>query len=95
MAEELQHILDSKESVCTFYTKLGVCRRGNDCTRIHPKRCLTQTLILKNFYMVPLNVKDEDEYYESFYEDVLGELINYGDVQQFCICENIADHTVC
>lgn len=45
--------------------------------------------------MVPLNVKDEDEYYESFYEDVLGELINYGDVQQFCICENIADHTVC
>ena len=44
--------------------------------------------------MIPLNVKDGKKYYDLFYEDLLVELMKYRDVEQFYICENMADHTV-
>lgn len=81
-------------SDCTFYDKLGVCRHGDNCPRVHNKR-KSCTLILKHFYLVPLKVKDEDKYYTRFYKDVLNELMKYGDIEQLCVCVNKGDHLVC
>ena len=46
-----------------------------------------------------INEKDstrelEDHYYD-FYEDVINEMIKYGDVEELVVCKNSGDHMVC
>ena len=84
---------------CSFYFKIGACRHGERCSRLHMKPNFSQTLLLAHFYMppppTPLKTPTENElseHYLNFYEDVLNELIKYGDVQELVICENLGDH---
>eukprot|EP00184_Porphyridium_aerugineum_P000010 CAMPEP_0184706270 /NCGR_PEP_ID=MMETSP0313-20130426/36671_1 /TAXON_ID=2792 /ORGANISM="Porphyridium aerugineum, Strain SAG 1380-2" /LENGTH=363 /DNA_ID=CAMNT_0027167819 /DNA_START=121 /DNA_END=1212 /DNA_ORIENTATION=- len=35
---------------CSFYLKIGACRHGDRCTRMHPKPVDSNTILLKNMY---------------------------------------------
>lgn len=41
---------------CSFYFKIGACRHGERCSRIHNKPTFSQTILLQNLYQNPQNV---------------------------------------
>eukprot|EP01083_Nonionella_stella_P040455 109779_1 len=99
MANNLARIFGTEEDKvnCSFYFKIGACRHGERCSRLHMKPNFSQTLLLAHFYMPPPpgkdgKVVDDSEHYEDFYEDVLEEMIKFGDVEELVICENLGDH---
>ena len=57
MAEYLASIFGTeKDKVnCSFYFKIGACRHGDRCSRIHNKPTFSQTLVLQNLYINPQN----------------------------------------
>ena len=91
MAEYLASIFGTeKDKVnCSFYFKIGACRHGDRCSRIHNKPTFSQTIVLQNLYINPQNsaktadgshmsghtVSDEEmqEHYDNFFEEVFVE----------------------
>lgn len=57
MAEYLASIFGTeKDKVnCSFYFKIGACRHGDRCSRIHNKPTFSQTIVLLNVYQNPQN----------------------------------------
>ena len=57
MAECLASIFGTeKDKVnCSFYFKIGACRHGERCSRIHNKPTFSQTIVLQNLYINPQN----------------------------------------
>ncbi|KAL6496307.1 hypothetical protein OROGR_029565 [Orobanche gracilis] len=109
MAEHLASIFGTeKDRVnCPFYFKIGACRHGDRCARLHTKPAISPTLVLSNMYMrpdmmtpgvdpqgQPLDPKKTQSHFEDFYEDLFQELSKYGDIQCLNICDNLADHMV-
>ncbi|KAL6503491.1 hypothetical protein OROGR_025414 [Orobanche gracilis] len=111
MAEHLASIFGTeKDRVnCPFYFKIGACRHGDRCARLHTKPAISPTLVLSNMYMrpdmmtpgvdpqgQPLDSKKTQsfDYYNDFYEDLFQELSKFGDIQCLNICDNLADHMV-
>ncbi|KAI4349025.1 hypothetical protein L6164_009679 [Bauhinia variegata] len=110
MAEHLASIFGTeKDRVnCPFYFKIGACRHGDRCSRLHTKPTISPTLLLSNMYQRPdmINpvvdpnqgqVLDPDkvqDHFEDFYEDLFEELSKYGEIQSLNICDNLADHMV-
>uniref|UniRef100_T1JL40 Splicing factor U2af 38 kDa subunit n=1 Tax=Strigamia maritima TaxID=126957 RepID=T1JL40_STRMM len=109
MAEFLASIFGTeKDKVnCSFYYKIGACRHGDRCSRIHNKPTFSQTVVLKNIYHNPQNgaqsvdgfylAKHSDveiqEHFDNFYEDVLVEMEDkYGEIEEMNICDNLGDH---
>ncbi|ETO19575.1 U2 snrnp auxiliary factor, small subunit [Reticulomyxa filosa] len=87
---------ENEKITCTFYLKVGVCRNGNNCRRLHLKPEISKTLLLRHFYVPPCGgeASDASEHYEHFYEDVLNELSKFGEVEKFVVCDNAAFHMV-
>ncbi|PIN03197.1 U2 snRNP splicing factor, small subunit [Handroanthus impetiginosus] len=109
MAEHLASIFGTeKDRVnCPFYFKIGACRHGDRCSRLHTKPSISPTLLLSNMYQrpdmitpgvdpqgQPLDPKKIQSHFEDFYEDLFQELSKYGDIQSLNICDNLADHMV-
>ncbi|KAE8741301.1 hypothetical protein FOCC_FOCC013155 [Frankliniella occidentalis] len=112
MAEYLASIFGTeKDKVnCSFYFKIGACRHGDRCSRIHNKPTFSQTVLLQNFYANPqnslksadgshlvANVSDEEmqEHYDNFFEDVFVECEDkYGEIEEMNVCDNLGDHLV-
>jgi len=111
MAEYLASIFGTeKDKVnCSFYFKIGACRHGDRCSRIHNKPTFSQTIVLQNLYVNPQNstksadvfqmnhVSDEDmqEHYDNFFEDVFVESEDkYGEIEEMNVCDNLGDHLV-
>ncbi|OIV92185.1 hypothetical protein TanjilG_30893 [Lupinus angustifolius] len=70
MAEHLASIFGTeKDRVnCPFYFKIGACRHGDRCSRLHTKPTISPTILLSNMYQRPdmnininLNVSDPDQ----------------------------------
>ncbi|CAF1592106.1 unnamed protein product, partial [Didymodactylos carnosus] len=64
MAEYLASIFGTeKDKVnCSFYFKIGACRHGERCSRVHNKPTFSQTIIMKNLYLNPSHsVKAPDQ----------------------------------
>ncbi|KAK2088248.1 hypothetical protein P7K49_034155 [Saguinus oedipus] len=40
---------------CSFYFKIGACRHGDQCSRLHNKPTFSQTVVLLNLYRNPQN----------------------------------------
>ncbi|KAG0422496.1 hypothetical protein HPB47_001680 [Ixodes persulcatus] len=73
---------------CSFYFKIGACRHGDRCSRIHNKPTFSQTVLLQNLYHNPqnsaqtadgshlANMTEEEmqEHFDNFFEDVFVEL---------------------
>ncbi|KAK4482681.1 hypothetical protein RD792_009847 [Penstemon davidsonii] len=109
MAEHLASIFGTeKDRVnCPFYFKIGACRHGDRCSRLHTKPSISPTLLLSNMYQRPdmitpgvdaqghpIDPKKMQEHFEDFYEDLFEELNKYGEIESLNICDNLADHMV-
>ncbi|KAI8560061.1 hypothetical protein RHMOL_Rhmol04G0226000 [Rhododendron molle] len=109
MAEHLASIFGTeKDRVnCPFYFKIGACRHGDRCSRLHTKPSISPTLVLANMYqrpdMVtpgvdpqgqPIDPRKIQSHFEDFYEDLFEELNKYGEIECLNICDNLADHMV-
>ncbi|KAL1495356.1 hypothetical protein AB1Y20_016725 [Prymnesium parvum] len=107
MAQHLAKIFGTEEDKvnCPFYQKMGACRHGDRCSRIHNRPVLSQTIMLQNFYLPPPQEYDENgnpipqdedmlqEHFEDFYEDIFEELTKIGgELEQLRACENLSDH---
>ncbi|KAK1389586.1 splicing factor U2af small subunit B-like [Heracleum sosnowskyi] len=109
MAEHLASIFGTeKDRVnCPFYFKIGACRHGDRCSRLHTKPSISPTLLLSNMYQrpdmitpgvdpqgQPLDPRKIQDHFEDFYEDLFEELSKYGELESLNICDNLADHMV-
>lgn len=111
MAEYLASIFGTeKDKVnCSFYFKIGACRHGERCSRLHNRPTFSQTILLQNLYINPQNnaqsadsslvgtVTDVEvqQHYDDFYEEVFTELNEkYGEIEEMNICDNLGDHLV-
>ncbi|GAB2300673.1 hypothetical protein Dimus_034711 [Dionaea muscipula] len=109
MAEHLASIFGTeKDRVnCPFYFKIGACRHGDRCSRLHTKPSISPTILLSNMYQrpdmitpgvdpqgQPLDPRKIQEHFEDFYEDLFEELNKYGEIESLNICDNLADHMV-
>ncbi|KAG8647117.1 splicing factor U2af small subunit B [Manihot esculenta] len=111
MAEHLASIFGTeKDRVnCPFYFKIGACRHGDRCSRLHTKPSISPTLLLSNMYQRPdmltpgvdasaqsqsLDPRKIQDHFEDFYQDLFEELSKYGDIESLNICDNLADHMV-
>ncbi|OVA04640.1 RNA recognition motif domain [Macleaya cordata] len=109
MAEHLASIFGTeKDRVnCPFYFKIGACRHGDRCSRLHTRPSISPTLLLSNMYQRPdmmtpgmdpqghaMDPRKIQEHFEDFYEDLFEELSKYGEIESLNICDNLADHMV-
>ena len=93
---------------CNFYFKIGACRHGDKCNRIHNKPTISQTLLFKNLYQNPPTaiaiasgnkvsneaVNEAVKHFETFYEDIFVELMKYGELLELNVCDNLGDHLI-
>ncbi|KAK7261257.1 hypothetical protein RIF29_27565 [Crotalaria pallida] len=109
MAEHLASIFGTeKDRVnCPFYFKIGACRHGDRCSRLHTKPSISPTILLSNMYQRPdmitpgvdphgnsIDPRKIQDHFEEFYEDLFDELSKYGDIESLNVCDNLADHMV-
>ncbi|CAL4974828.1 unnamed protein product [Urochloa decumbens] len=109
MAEHLASIFGTeKDRVnCPFYFKIGACRHGDRCSRIHNRPTISPTLVLVNMYQrpdmitpgvdaqgQPLDPRKMQEHFEDFYEDIFEELSKFGEIENLNVCDNLADHMI-
>ncbi|CAL0324182.1 unnamed protein product [Lupinus luteus] len=109
MAEHLASIFGTeKDRVnCPFYFKIGACRHGDRCSRLHTKPSISPTILLSNMYQRPdmitpavdphgnpIDPRKIQDHFEEFYEDLFQELSKCGDIESLNVCDNLADHMV-
>ncbi|KAJ0234707.1 Splicing factor U2af small subunit B [Hirschfeldia incana] len=109
MAEHLASIFGTeKDRVnCPFYFKIGACRHGDRCSRLHNRPTISPTLLLSNMYQrpdmitpgvdpqgQPLDPSKIQQHFEDFYEDIFEELDKFGEVESLNVCDNLADHMI-
>ncbi|XP_064651319.1 splicing factor U2AF 26 kDa subunit-like isoform X2 [Lineus longissimus] len=110
MAEYLASIFGTeKDKVnCSFYFKIGACRHGERCSRLHNKPTFSQTILIPNLYINPQNSAltadgshiqlsdvEMQQYYDEFFEEVFVELEDkYGEIEEMNVCDNLGDHLV-
>ena len=108
MADRLASIIGTeKDKVnCPFYLKIGCCRHGDRCSRIHIRPTFSQTLLIPRMYPNPKanpQMTPEGEiipydrgflrtHFDNFYEDVFTELSNYGELEVLEVCDNVCEH---
>jgi len=93
---------------CPFYFKIGACRNGDQCNRLHNRPTMSQTLLLSHMYpntpeaLALANDEpwDDDMYdraqqhLEAFYIEVFLELANYGEIEDVVVVDNLCDHLI-
>ncbi|KRY90161.1 Splicing factor U2AF 35 kDa subunit, partial [Trichinella pseudospiralis] len=110
MAEYLASIFGTeKDKVnCSFYFKIGACRHGDKCSRIHNRPTFSQTILLQNLYQNPkmdihraeaalLGVTDshEQQHFDEFFEEIFDEVEDkYGEIEEMNVCDNIGEHMI-
>ena len=109
MAEHLASIFGTeKDRVnCPFFFKIGACRHGDRCSRLHTQPTISQTVLLVNIYQSPelavandpvaqakLDPRKVQEHFEDFYEDIFEEMANYGEIENLNVVDNTSDHMV-
>uniref|UniRef100_A0A2P2M1R7 Splicing factor U2af small subunit B-like n=1 Tax=Rhizophora mucronata TaxID=61149 RepID=A0A2P2M1R7_RHIMU len=109
MAEHLASIFGTeKDRVnCPFYFKIGACRHGDRCSRLHNRPTISPTLLLSNMYQrpdmitpgvdaqgQPIDPRKIQEHFEDFYEDIFEELSKFGEIESLNVCDNLADHMI-
>ena len=96
MADRLARIFGTEEDKvnCPFYFKIGACRHGDRCTRLHNKPLCSQTILMVHMYENPAvalamsegaqvperAIREAVRHCEDFYEEVFQELANYGEL---------------
>lgn len=107
-AEHLADIYGTeKDKVnCPFYWKIGACRHGERCTRLHNKPTNSQSLLIPHMFPNPrctplmdpngnpIQFTDDflQDHFEDFLEDAIEEFTKYGDLLEINVCDNICEH---
>lgn len=111
MAHHLAKIHGTEEDKvnCPFYYKIGACRHGDRCSRIHHKPAFSPTLLIKHLYVNPKQQQQQNvpgmpdsnvnpdqalEDYLVFYEDLFLEFSKVGPVLEMHVVDNLSDHMV-
>uniref|UniRef100_A0A803L314 Uncharacterized protein n=1 Tax=Chenopodium quinoa TaxID=63459 RepID=A0A803L314_CHEQI len=109
MAEHLASIFGTeKDRVnCPFYFKIGACRHGDRCSRLHNRPTISPTLLLSNMYQrpdmitpgvdaqgQPISAETLQSHFEDFFEDIFEELSKFGEIETLNVCDNLADHMI-
>lgn len=110
MASSLADIFGTEDDVvnCPFYLKIGACRHGDKCTRVHNKPTVSETILIKNMYQNPPvsiaiaegqkiskeGLKQSIRHFEDFYEDVYLEFCNFGKIEDMQVLDNLGDHLI-
>lgn len=110
MADYLASIFGTeKDKVnCSFYFKIGACRHGEKCSKVHNKPTFSQTVLLKNLYVNPLSTTvytydhkivdpNNHELVQKHFDDIFDELFvemeaKYGEIEEMNICDNLSEH---
>lgn len=110
MADYLASIFGTeKDKVnCSFYFKIGACRHGEKCSKVHNKPTFSQTVLLKNLYVNPLsssatpadrlilqNMNEEElqQHFDDIFEELFIEMeAKYGEIEEMNICDNLSEH---
>jgi splicing factor U2AF subunit len=110
MAKHLARIHGTEEDRvnCPFYYKIGACRHGDRCSRLHHKPAFSQTLLFKHLYQHPKRAAElaqaaggqgptEEEALEDFlcfFEDMYMELSKFGRLEGIYVADNLGDHMI-
>ena len=110
MADYLASIFGTeKDKVnCSFFFKIGACRHGEHCSKLHNKPTFSQTILLKNLYLslenssqkadkssIADDISEEriQEHFDDTFEELFVELEKkYGDIEEMNICDNLSEH---
>jgi len=110
MADYLASIFGTeKDKVnCSFFFKIGACRHGEHCSKLHNKPTFSQTLLLKNLYLslenssqkadksfIADDITEEriQEHFDDTFEELFVELERkYGGIEEMNICDNLSEH---
>ena len=93
---------------CFFYNKVGACRHGEKCTRIHNKPMISPTIMFRHLYQNPpaalafasgQKISEEDlkeslKHFEKFYEEIFVELSSFGELKELEVVDNLGDHLI-
>lgn len=110
MADRLSRIYGTEEDKvnCPFYFKIGACRHGDRCTRLHNKPLCSQTILMPHMYENPAvalamfegtkvpekAIREAIRHFEDFFEEVWLELSSYGELLELSVCDNMGDHLI-
>jgi len=106
MADRLAKVFGTEEDRvnCPFYAKIGTCRHGDRCSRLHNKPLFSQSICFVHMYANPINsipgVPTEEQEaaigreFEDFFIDVFEEASKYGEISEIYVCDNISDHLI-
>lgn len=112
MAQHLARIHGTEEDKvnCPFYFKIGACRHGDRCSRLHHKPAFSQTLLLKHVYRHPtrqaelraangagspqVNREEAREDFYCFFEDLYMEFSKFGRIESMHVVDNLGDHMI-
>ncbi|XP_029668366.1 U2 small nuclear ribonucleoprotein auxiliary factor 35 kDa subunit-related protein 2 [Formica exsecta] len=108
--EALREVIDNQPSkdICPFFTKTGVCRYGDMCSKNHRRVFLSKVILIPGFYTHFSLEKNSAEYdtdiglefessetwhhFREFYEDVITELESFGKIKTLRCCCNTEIH---
>lgn len=83
---------------CSFFLRMGACRHGENCPKKHNWPAFSNTLLFEHLWIpnkkTMANKRKKDAHYEDFCEDLLEEMMKYGDVISFLTMENTGDHMI-
>lgn len=93
---------------CPFYFRIGACRNGERCNRIHIKPMSGNVLLLPHLYPATpetMSVSNDEEWddamyahaqehMEIFFEEIFLELAKYGEIEDLVVCDNVSEHMV-
>ena len=108
MAKHLARIHGTEEDRvnCPFWLRIGACRHGDRCSRLHTKPAFSPTILIKHIYRHPgraaggnapvVDPAAELEDFLVFYEDFYMELSKYGRIEHrgLNVVDNVGDHMV-
>lgn len=106
MAKHLARIHGTEEDKvnCPFYYKIGACRHGDRCSRLHNKPAFSPTLLIKHIYRHPnrtgttttVDPATALEEFLVFYEDWYLELSKFGHIEYrgLNVVDNVGDHMI-
>ena len=105
MAKHLARIHGTEEDKvnCPFYYKIGACRHGDRCSRLHNKPAFSPKILIKHIYRhpnrtgsAPVDPATALEDFLVFYEDMYMELSKYGRIEHhgLNIVDNVGDHMI-
>ncbi|KHN77931.1 Splicing factor U2AF 35 kDa subunit [Toxocara canis] len=84
---------------CSFYFKIGACRHGDKCSRLHVRPTYSQTILLKNFYRgaalssPEISKEEAQRQFDEFYREVYTEIDDeYGRIEEMNVCDNVGEH---